>query len=247
MFDLANFTLREMTECSSVLRSLGTGSNSMEETANRIVRYLYDHLVDPRRGQRACALVRAYKTHPFGDLDAELQAFARALLGDHPESPDMNCLTLLASAGDKREWNSRTTSRGHGAIPLPSEQVVTQFPMISQLVNQFGIEISTVLKPAPGLMVDLGQRTYNVFYVPEAAGSPYIPAQADFVKPLGIRSALGFGGMLPCGSLFAVILFSKTQIPSETADLFKTLALSVKIAVLPFVGGAVFSPPAVGA
>ena len=243
MSDLLNFSLREMTECSSVLRSLGAGAASMEETANRIVRYLYDHLRDPETGQRSCALVRCYKTHPFGELDAGLQTFARALLGDHPESPTMSCLTLLATVGDRPEWNSRATSRGHKAIPLPGERVITQFPMISQLVNQFGLEVSALLKPAPALMVDIAQKTYNVFYVPEAAGSPYIPAQEDFVKPLSIASALGFGGLLPCGSLFAIILFAKTHIPHETAEMFRTLALSAKIALLPFVGAAVFSEP----
>ena len=45
--------------------------------------------------------------------------------------------------------------------------------------------------------------------MPEAAGSPYIPAQEDFVQPVGIRSVLGFGGMLPGGDIFVVILFSR--------------------------------------
>jgi hypothetical protein len=244
MFDITHFTLRDMTECGAVLRNFGSGARSMEETANRIVRYLYEQLFEAHTNQRCCALVRFYKTHPFGDLDAEQKAFARALLGEHAGSPDLTCLTLLASAGDKPEWNSRTTSRGHKAIPLPSEQVVTQFPMISQLVHQLGLEASALLKPNPGLLVDREQRTYNVFYVPQAAGSPHIPAQADFVQPMGIQSVLGFGGLLPTGNLFAVILFAKSFIPRETAEVFRVLALSVKLAVLPFEGGVVFAAPA---
>jgi len=55
--------------------------------------------------------------------------------------------------------------------------------------------------------------------------------------PFGIRSVIGFGGMLPSGNLFAVILFTKVPIPRETADLFRPLALSVKLAILPFDSG----------
>jgi hypothetical protein len=113
--------------------------------------------------------------------------------------------------------------------------------MISQLIIQFGLEVSALIQPDPALLVDLEQRTYNVFHVPDAVGSPHIPAQQGFVIPFGIQSALGFGGMLPTGDLFAVILFSKVHVPRATAEMFKTLALSVKVAVVPFVGGVVFA------
>lgn len=241
MYDQARFALSDMTASGIVLRKLGLGAESMEEAANRIVRYLYDHLMDQHTGEKSCALVRFYKTHPYGELDAELREFVHGVLGYPPESTGMKCLTLLATAGEKPEWNSRTNSVGHKAIPLPGEKTVTQLPMISQLVNQLGLEVNAVLEPDPTLLVDLEEKMYNVFHVPEAVGSPYIPAQEEFVSPFGIQSVLGFGGMLPSGNLFAIILFSKVHIPRETANLFKTLALSIKVAVLPFDGGVVFS------
>jgi hypothetical protein len=40
--------------------------------------------------------------------------------------------------------------------------------------------------------------------------------------------------MLASGDIFVVILFSKVEIPRDTAELFRTLALNVKMAVLPF-------------
>jgi len=64
--------------------------------------------------------------------------------------------------------------------------------------------------------------------VPEAVGSPYIPAQKEFVIAHGVRSVVGFGGVLSTGDLFAVIMFAKVSIPRETADAVKALALSVK-------------------
>ena len=47
--------------------------------------------------------------------------------------------------------------------------------------------------------------------------------------------------MLPGRDLFAVILFSRVPIPRSTAELFRPLALCVKIALLPFVNGPVFA------
>jgi hypothetical protein len=113
--------------------------------------------------------------------------------------------------------------------------------MISQLIVQFGLDIADVVKPEATLMLELEQRTFNVFHVEEAAGSPFVPAQQDFVVPFGIRSVLGFGGMLPDGNLIAIIMFSKVRIPREKADMFKTLSLSAKLAVLPFADGTIFA------
>ena len=100
---------------------------------------------------------------------------------------------------------------------------------------------ATVLRPEPDLLVDLEQTTFNVFHVANAVGSPYVPAQDQFVLPYHIKSVLGFGGLLPSGELFAVILFSKVEIPRQTAEMFRTLALSIKVAILPFSGGPLFS------
>jgi hypothetical protein len=234
VYDLTKFTLRDMTVCGAALRALGDGAESLEDVATRITHYLYEHLRDTHTGERGCALVRFYKTHPFSGLSAGLQGFALQILRGHPVSVDMKCLTLMATVGEQPEWNARHTSVGHQAIPLPSPEIVAQVPMIANLIQQFGLEIHTVLQPDPQLLMELEQKSYNVFHVPQAVGSAYIPVQQAFVIPFGIQSVLGFGGMLPSGNLFVVILFSKAHIPRETADLFKPLSLSVKLAVLPF-------------
>jgi len=241
MFDFATFKMSEMIECGSVIRQLGLGVHSMEEAAGRIVRYLYDHFGNKQTGARACALVRFYKTCPYGGLDDELKPFARSLFGGVEVFPETKCLTLLATTGDKPEWNSRKTSVGHKAIPLASASVISQAPMISQLIVQFGLDIADVVKPEATIMLELEQRTFNVFHVEEAAGSPFVPAQQNFVVPFGIKSVLGFGGMLPDGNLVAIIMFSKVHVPREKTDMFKTLSLSAKLAVLPFTDGTIFA------
>jgi hypothetical protein len=248
MYDLTKFTLKSMTECGAELRKLGFGANSMEEVSNCIVRYLYEKFIDERTNQRAFALVRFFKTHSYEELETSLQqvvdraiATSPAVSWERSSLGQLKCLTLLATAGEQPQWDSRQASEGHQVIPLTSEQIVAQSPMISQLLKQFGLEISSVLSPEPDLLVDLEQKTFNVFHVPKAIASPYVPAQQEFVIPHGIQSVLGFGGMLPSGNIIAVILFSKVVISRHTADMFKTLALNAKIAILPFDGGIIFS------
>jgi hypothetical protein len=240
MYHLANFSLSDMTRCGVELRKLGVGASSMEEASNRIVRRLYDAL-QAADGEPACALVRMFVTLPYADLEPGQKAFAQSLLGANEASSSMKCLTLLATAGLQDAWNSRTTSTGHQALPLLSEESISRSPMIAQLIRQLGIEISALLDPGSGLVVDATEHTFNVFHVPVAPGSPYIPAQQEFVIPHGVQSVLGFGGLLAPGELFATILFSRTPIPREVADLFKTLALNVKVALLPFAGARIFA------
>lgn len=232
MYDLTAFSLRDMTACGAALRKPAPAAD-LEGTAAAVVRYLFDNLRDGT-GAPACALVRFFITRPFAALDAERQAAARRLLGGQAEAPGIKCLTLVGTAGVEPRWNRPAESAGHRVIPLPSAEGVRRLPMIAQLVAQFGLEIPALLGPDAGLLVDLEQRSYNVFHVPEAAGNPYVPDQETFVRRYGVRSVVGFGGMLPSGNLFAVILFTRVPVSRETADLFRPLALSVKLAVLPF-------------
>ena len=234
MFDLTKFTLRDMTELGSSLRRFGDDAHTMEEVASRVVRYLYGNLVDGATGAPCCALVRFFKTHPYGALDGRLRDFATDMLRGETPTPGMKCLVLLATAGDKPDWNSPAASVAHQAIPLVSKEIVSETPMISRLLQQLGVEFEVLLKSNSELLVDQGPSSFNVFYVPEASQSPHIPAQEEFVRPMRIQSVLGFGGMLPLGDIFVVVLFSKVPIPRETAELFRTLALNVKVAALRF-------------
>ena len=234
MFDLQTFSLTQMTELGSSLRKLGEGAQSMEEAANRVVRYLYEHLLTESGRQNECVLVRLFKTHPYRELDETLRESADKMLGGATVSPAMKCLVLVATAGDRPEWNVRAVSKGHKAIPLPSEKAIESFPMISRLVSQLGLSAHVLLRADPTLMLNMKERSFNVFHVPEAQGSPYVPAQAEFVIPYHVKSVLGFGGLLPTADLFAVIMFARVHITRETAELFNTLALSVKLAMIPF-------------
>ena len=233
MHDLSAFSLQDMARCGAALRKLQVNCRSMEDAAQNIVRHLFMNFVD-ETGTKQCALVRFFKTHPYADLNSALQGFSNSLLAGQPPPSSLRCLTLLATAGVQPEWNSRQTSRGHQSIPLISKQMLDGAPMISRLFQQLDVDVETVLGERQDLILDAAQKTFNVFHVQEALGSPFIPAQREFVVPFGIQSVLGFGGVLPSGNLFAVILFTTVPVTRETAEMFKTLALSVRLTILPF-------------
>ena len=244
--DLTKFGLSEMLRCSTELRRATKEAATMEEAAQRVCRVLYDELVTPE-GTKACALVRCYKTHSYGKLEPELQAFARGVLRGNPIASAIRCLTLMGTAGDESAWNSRRASVSHQAIPLPSAEIIEKAPMIAQLIRQFGLDLTDVIQPTADLVRGVTGKTYGVFHVPDAVGSPYIPAQKDFVLKFGIRSVVGFGGSLPSGDLFAVILFARVPISTETADRFRNLALDVKSGFFPFRDGEIFASEATAA
>ena len=241
-FDLGEFTVPNMLRCSREVRKVATYCGNMEEAANSVVRYFYDAFVNPADGSRSCVMVRFYKTHAYGQLEPELQQLVRTQLGEAQPRRTMKCLTMLATIGDEPAWCDRRQSRNHQAVPLPSAEIVEQAPMISQLVKQMGLEISDVVQPSTSVVPHpLEKRTYNVFHVEEALGSPYIPAQAEFVQRYAIRSVVGFGGLLRTADLFAVILFSRTRIGAESAERFRNVALDVKYALFGFGEDRVFS------
>ena len=241
MYNLSRFGFNDMMDCRSRLRRMFDAEpDTLGEGAQRVVEFLYRELVD-EDGQPACALVRLFKTHPYEGLDDELKQFARSVDPSVGTTPGARCLVLLATEGQLPAWRSRRASRGHQAIPLTSEQMVEQAPMIAQLLKQFGVDVSAVLRPTPSLLLDLNDMATNVFHVPDALGSPYIVAQKEFVEPYGIASVLGFGGLLASGDLFAAIMFSRVAISAAVADQFKVVGLNLKLALLPFVRKPLFA------
>jgi len=242
-FSLADFDLAEMLRCGRDLRDATQGASSQEAAAEAVVRYLYDTARDAD-GERQCLLARFYKTHAYGALEPSLQAFARQTLGGVAPGDEVRCLALLATAGDVPAWNSRHLSRGHQAIPLPTAEMVAQAPMIAELIRALGIDAGAVVAPHPEVVRGAAGKSYRIFYVEEALGSPYIPAQQEFVTQHGVRSVIGFGGLLAQGDLFAVILFSRVHIPESCAERFRNVALDLKIALTALGDVPVFAPAA---
>ena len=230
----------ETSKIADAFRDMDQGASSMEEVAERMVQYLYDHLESEDKHERACALVRFFKTEPYGKLRPHLQQYIKNRFGE-PDTEQTPCLTLLASRGMLTEWNSRYDSVNHQCIPLNSPDLLSTFPMIGQLLHQFGVDLSELVPVEPSVVLKRDEKTYNVFHVEDALKSPYIPDKENFVIPYGIKSIVGFGGVLPLASMFAIILFSRAPIKREVAQLFMPLALSAKNPLLSFAGRPFFA------
>ena len=127
-YDLSALTLSDVVRCGYFFRQMAIHSKSMEEMVNGIVNHLFDSCKNPETGENDITLVRFFKTHSFGDLDQSLQESAQALAPDSQLKANTKCLILLATAGERSQWNDRHQSAGHRAIPLLSESAVSQNP-----------------------------------------------------------------------------------------------------------------------
>jgi hypothetical protein len=148
---------------------------------------------------------------------------------------------VLGIRAQRPELNDRRNAGQYRAISLVSEEAVKQIPMTGLLIKELGLDINTVLAPDPSILLDLSKRMYNVFYLADLTDSPFEPPPDDLALAEGARSIVGFGGIFPTGDLFSLILFSRQFIPCQAADLFEPLAVSVRLALLPFTGQ-VFDP-----
>ncbi|MBE9187184.1 histidine kinase [Microcoleus sp. LEGE 07076] len=232
MYDMTRFTPQDMAKCSLVLRQLGRNTASMEACSQKIVKFIYQHFCSLQTGENSCVLVRLFKTHPYGELEDSLQQSVRRLMNGNSPAADMKCWTLLAAAGAQPQWNSRHTAAENLAVGLVNAELVAEMPTISEIIRQFGLDIPTVIGTQPERFIQLEPAVLNIFHVSEAKGSPLIPEQNSLIIPYKVKSVLGFGGLLPSGSLFAVEIFLKIKIPQNTAQMFKHLALSVKTSLL---------------
>lgn len=227
MYAIDAFDTDQLMSCRESLHLLADGAAAMEEVADRIARHLCEGF-RTADGAPACALVRVYKTHRFSLLPSELQVFVRE---GSPVRGDPSCLTLLGTAGVEDAWNDRRRSQSHQAIPLVGD--LSEAPMIAALIRDLGIEKKLVLDPPTSVRTDSHLRQYNVFYVPEAAGSDAVPAQEEFVLRYGIRSVVGFGGVLASGDTYAVIMFTTAPVPPDALLSFRTLSLTIKALIVP--------------
>lgn len=231
MTGLASFGGEDLSRFGDAIRGFAYGSRTMESAAGSIADLFWSGLREDGETPD-CALVRVYKTHQYAKLPADLQAFAAGVLEAEPD-PETRCLTLLATRGIEPAWNDRRQSEGHQAIPLPSVDFVGRLPMVAGLIGQLGLEFADVVQPSRHRIAELAQKTYGVFHVADAESSPHVPAK-EFVGRYGIRSALGFGGVLFTGDFFAVVLFSRVPVSPETADTVRVLSLASRVALMPF-------------
>ena len=226
-YDIRRLGLTDTLRCGAELRSIGNASRTLEQGVQSMAAFLHAELVDGRTGTRACALVRGYMTVDYGDLPDDLKSAAGKGRKKRKTDPRTRCLVLLGSAGDRPEWNSRATSVHHKVVVFDSIDAVESAPMFAEMIRELGLDLNDVVAPASEIS-KRPERPSGVFFVPQAAESPFITDKKNFVQPEQIESVVGFGGMLRNGQTLCMILFSRTGLTAEASARFKTLALDVR-------------------
>lgn len=235
--DLPGFDVGPMIRLVSAMRDEALMVSSLQQYAQRICQSLHGIFLD-EAGRPQTALVRVYATTELGSLPATEREYVTmrdaTLLAD-----STTCLALLGTAGVLPEWNDRMRSLDHRVLPLLDAGHVGSMPMIAALLQQLGIDVSALAAGEPEVMLKSGDGTCRIFYVDDARGSPFVPSQ-NFVSEHGVRSVIGFGGALPTGEVYAVVMFCTIPVPIASAVLFETVALSISLASLDMLDRPVF-------
>lgn len=141
----------------------------------------------------------------------------------------------MATKGSEEAWNERARSVHHKAIPLPrSQQELEIMPMLAEMFRNMKVNYQRIISPVINDDLSAASLTDGYMLVEETVGSRFIPAQDDFIKPYGIASELGYGGILPSGAIFTCFLFSKSPISHHMADGLRLLSSAIQQALLPF-------------
>jgi hypothetical protein len=152
-------------------------------------------------------LSRIFHSFEYQALPVDIQEVAKRVVGNTP-SDNSIFLSLIGTYGDETAWRSRFMSQGHQAIPITQESI-KKIPMMTRLFQQMGFDLGILLgEGSPGIDVSGVERSYSVFYVKDAWGSSYIPAQ-DFVRKYSVKSVVGSGIELPTNDVSIYIGFTR--------------------------------------
>lgn len=183
------------------------------------------------------ALARLFVTVPFGKLPLENRRFVNHLaenkgiiaeIGD--ETP---VLSLLGTRGKMPNWNDRRLSAGHIGIPLTSSAFINEIPMIANLLQNMGVNL-TSFDHQDMHLVTKTIITSAIFYVEDAAktvdkqGRKIIAAQ-DFVDEHGIKTVFGLGGTYTMADVFlTLIIFCRETVEKSRAERLVSVLAAVK-------------------
>ncbi|WP_053732379.1 SpoIIE family protein phosphatase [Nocardia sp. NRRL S-836] len=220
--DFASFGLSDVVRLTAGLRAAAEDADDFGSAAAEVVERLRGHFTD-EHGNSVVLSARLFSTRRFAELPEALQEVARRSEPDDA-GPDTWCLVLEAGSGAQPAQDAPAVRRTSGVLAPTSVEAAAAAPMAHALAAVLG------LRNTGGLALDAGERC-GVFLVPDADGSEHVPDQG-FVRDHGVRSALAFGGALPDGGLFCVVLSVGVPIPQPTAEMFRAVAVSVRAGLL---------------
>ncbi|MFP4268641.1 MAG: methyl-accepting chemotaxis protein [Spirochaetaceae bacterium] len=215
-------------ELSTHLKEQTVGARSLEEAAGQLTPYLYRKFGECTE-LPSLVLVRIFTALPYDKLNpADLRD-----MGSRIPTDAQRYLCLAGTTGREKEWNRREKSKNHRVIPLPdTAEELESIPMLAEMFKRMEVDYKKVLRPSESSGAHNMVEGYML--VEEAEGSPFIPAQEEFVRPYGIKSELGYGGFLPSGAVYACFLFFTAPLSRHEADKLKVISAAIQQILLPF-------------
>lgn len=203
--------------CDFGRRLLGSYHNaypSFEGAAQALVDEIYAAITEEDGGS-AFALLRLYRTMSYECLPLDLREQI------HPTSA--RYLILMGTRGSEPQWCDRRRSRHHQIMPLDESLP----PMFKGMFHEFGFDWQEAANqdvPHP----HRGRNSFSeYFYLPEAAGSPFIPEQEEFVRRYGIGSVIAVGSQFISGDAYVLIGFGRCTCSAGQAEAFSELSVYV--------------------
>ena len=206
----------------------------MLEIADRVVRHLEQALVD-HEGKPAAAGVHLQLTCLVRELDAwHRQAASSAAHGVSLEE-STRCLVLMATAG-----RGPFVDRGAGldvVLPL-SHELLADRPMLAGTVASLGVQADAFVRPGLDDLRALQDHRFGVHFVPNLGSVPSLDAASRFhLSAADACSLIACGGTLLGADVFVLTVLTSVPVSAAVADLFSTLAVGVKAALMPYALG----------
>lgn len=258
VFNLVPFDTAEATTVGSDLRTLITSAETMEEASQATINYFRSAFVDVATGRPVFALTRMFHTFLWEDLSPDLRTYVKQRDPDAVlDQRYIPFLVLLGTGGDHPHWSNRHVSRDHKVVPLSAVDVVRRAPLALALLDrvlQSPIPRAVTTPSSFGRLIVPPSAGYvgnsDVFLVPEAFGSPYVPTP-QFVRDYKIRSAVAIGGWTGLAGRAAwsssvsrqawvALLYSRVPISENMAPAFRAVANELHIALDRMAGTPIF-------
>ncbi|MGA3209048.1 MAG: hypothetical protein ABSE05_14670 [Syntrophales bacterium] len=175
-----------------------SGFDAVEKVAQAFIDIVYEHF------QKSLLLLRLFSSLPYSALPTQDQQLVNKKANDsgtmHLLKDRTPILTLLATRGQKPDWNERDKSQGFRCIPLVSRKYGASLSMLSMQFKSMNFDFSQ-FDDWNALIVKRGRADQysGILYVREAGTDKddqnrmVVPRQ-EFVADYGVKTALGFGG-----------------------------------------------------
>ncbi|MBZ0319111.1 MAG: hypothetical protein K8L91_22035 [Anaerolineae bacterium] len=214
MIDMSRLDHNGITQFGrELLRQRDKQLGSFEEVAQVCCSAFYRAFTDAD-GNPAFALFRIFRISRYPELTPEMKATV--------DPADDQWLTLMATIGDEPAWCDRRQSQGHGCIP---KAAAMQAPMLTEAFRELNLTWEGTPAGEGFHLARLEEHiSSRYFYVRDAVGSHYIPAQADFVVPYDVQSVIGLGSGFMSGAAAFAIGFSRVRVGDEQAAVFAEIS-----------------------